>query len=259
MSRLQPEDRRTEGEARRVAVPLAMLQDASGTRQRELLLGAGFRVLEEASGRARGFAEADGYSGWIAAEALGPPRAPTHRLTAIRSYAKRTPELKRTEPLVWLSRGCLLTVEETVGDWAAIDLPEGRVHLPAAHLGPAATPDTDPIAVAELYLGTPYLWGGNSALGIDCSGLVQAALAACHRPCPGDSDQQETAFSRIERAQLRRGDLVFWKGHVGLMLDPETLLHANAHHMAVAAEPLSQAIARIHRSGGGAVTSFRRP
>jgi cell wall-associated NlpC family hydrolase len=113
--------------------------------------------------------------------------------------------------------------------------------------------------VAEGYLGAPYQWGGRESLGLDCSGLVQQALAACGRAIPRDTDLQLAFFAAIEEADRRRGDLVFWRGHVAVLLDADTILHANAHHMAVAIEPLAQAVARVEAAGGGPVTGWRRP
>ena len=116
----------------------------------------------------------------------------------------------------------------------------------------------DFIAVAESFLGVPYLWGGKSSLGIDCSGLVQIALQTAGVACPRDTYMQESALGQPKAlAELRRGDLVFWKGHVGIASDATTLLHANAHHMMVVKEPVSEAVTRIERSGS-AVTSVKR-
>jgi cell wall-associated NlpC family hydrolase len=130
--------------------------------------------------------------------------------------------------------------------------------VPKKHLRPLDRPFTDPAAVAQLLFGVPYLWGGNSVLGIDCSGLVQAALLACSVPCGGDSDLQEAVGSEAT-GEPRRGDLVFWPGHVAMMVDGETLIHANAHHMAVAYEGLAAATLRIEAQSGGGVTARRRP
>ncbi|MGB1209466.1 MAG: C40 family peptidase, partial [Paracoccaceae bacterium] len=134
-------------------------------------------------------------------------------------------------------------------------------HIPTQHLAPLPHAFPDPAAVAELFLGTPYLWGGNSRWGIDCSGLVQAAFLACGIPCPGDSDQQQAALGPRLPPQTpkQRGDLLFWRGHVAWVVDAQTLLHANAHHMAVAHEPIETAILRIAAQGDGPMTAHIRP
>jgi cell wall-associated NlpC family hydrolase len=127
------------------------------------------------------------------------------------------------------------------------------------HLEPLAAVAPDFVAVAERFLCAPYLWGGKSVAGIDCSGLVQVACTMAGIAAPRDTDMQErelgTRLAGIEA--LARGDLVFWKGHVGIMLDGARLLHANAHHMMTAVEPLAEAVARI-ASRGSSVTSIRR-
>jgi cell wall-associated NlpC family hydrolase len=242
-------ERFVEGRAARLAVPLADLcAAAEGARDRQLLLGAAVTVLEERDGWAFVQAAADGYVGWLPAAALGEGPAPTHRVAAAATHLYPAPDLKRRER-ARLSLGAALAV--TGAEGAFLETPQGWV--PAVHLRPLEAPEADPVAVAERLLGTPYLWGGNSRDGIDCSGLVQAALFACGRPCPGDSDLQEAGLGTTlpPGAELVRGDLVFWKGHVGWMADAATLLHANAHHMAVAAEPLAGAAARIAAAGGG--------
>jgi len=130
--------------------------------------------------------------------------------------------------------------------------------LPAAHLAPLDHVESDFVAVAERFLGTPYLWGGKTNYGLDCSGLVQVALNACGLPCPRDSDMQERALGlSVELKDTRRGDLVFWKGHVAIVRDEMTFVHANAFSMAVTIEPIAEAVARI-KSSGSDVSSVRR-
>lgn len=245
------------------AVRTPLLDQPGGKRERELLLGQGFLALEEAEGHVFGCALRDGYVGYVAASDLreGPDRI-THRVAAPRSYAKPTASLKAYEPVTDLSFGSLLRVTGAVGNWSEVALP-GRapLYLPSRHLAPVASVESDPVEVAARFLGTPYLWGGNSGFGIDCSGLVQAALHACGRECPGDSDQQQARLGPALPAGTppQRGDLLFWKGHVAFVADPDTLLHANAWAMAVAYEPLAEALARIEGQGDGPVTAHLRP
>jgi cell wall-associated NlpC family hydrolase len=129
---------------------------------------------------------------------------------------------------------------------------QSGAYVPAAHLAPLDWHETDFVAVAERFLGTPYLWGGKTALGLDCSGLVQVALTACGVSCPRDSDMQEAVLGTAVAADLstlKRGDLIFWKGHVAIVRDRNSLIHANAYHMAVAIEPIADAVARIRDAG----------
>jgi hypothetical protein len=166
------------------------------------------------------------------------------------------PDIKR-EPLAALSFGARFRI---VSETDRFMETAAGTFLPKSHLRPLERPFRDPVTVAQLFFGTPYLWGGNSGTGIDCSGLVQAALLAAGHACPGDSDLQEMAVGEplAPGVPPERGDLYFWKGHVAMAVDGETLIHANAHHMAVAYEPIAAAIARIAAQGGGAVTLRRR-
>ena len=257
----------TPGDPCAIAAPRATIFASAegGARDRELVLGEGFTVLDWRGPMAFGFAARDGYVGWVEAAALWPDApAPTHRVRARHSYAKETPELTTRDEALWLSHGARVTVTGQHGTWSRIvtHSEDGTraLWLPTAHLTPVDRPDTDPVAVAALFLGTPYLWGGNSSFGIDCSGLVQAALLACGLPCPGDSDQQAEDLGRALPANTppQRGDLLFWKGHVAMAADAAMLIHANAYHMAVAYEPIADAVARIAAQGDGLVTAHRR-
>lgn len=244
-----------EGAARRVSVPVADLDGApGGLRDRQLLWGEGVTVYEERGGFAFVEAARDGYVGYVASVALAPPRAPTHRVAVPATHLYRDPDMKSPD-LRHLSFGALVTVEaEGRRFW---ETPEG--HVPKGHLRPLDRPFADPASVAQLHFGVPYLWGGNSVLGIDCSGLVQAALIACGLACPGDSDLQAGLGEEVPEGEgLRRGDLLFWPGHVAMMVDEGTLIHANAHRMAVAYEGLAAATLRIRAQGAGEVAARRR-
>jgi hypothetical protein len=216
-----------------------------------------YDITEE--GWAWGQLAGDGYVGFMPASALcAPGPLPTHKVTALRTLVFPSPSIK-LPPMEALSFGCRLVIARIEEPFA---ITESGGHVPILHLAPAQTMETDFVAVAERFLGTPYLWGGKSSLGIDCSGLLQLALAACGIPCPRDSDMQEQALGTplalshgLE--QLRRGDLLFWKGHVAIVRDEATLVHANAHHMAVAFEAIAPAIARIGATGSE-VSSVRR-
>ncbi len=208
-------------------------------------------------GWAWGQLAADGYVGWLPENALAPPgAAPTHKVTALRTLVFPGPSIK-LPPLEALPLGARLVIAG-IEDRMAVT-PSGA-YVPVAHLAPLDRNEADFVAVAERFLGTPYLWGGKTALGLDCSGLVQVALTACGISCPRDSDMQEAALGAAESADLsalRRGDLIFWKGHVAIVRDQNSLLHANAYHMAVAIEPIAEAIARI-RGAGSEISGLRR-
>jgi len=201
----------------------------------------------------------DQYVGWLPANALAAPGpAPTHRVAALRTLAFPGPDIK-LPPLTGLPLGARVAITRMEEPFAVT--PTG-FFLPARHLAPMEAAERDFVGVAERFVGAPYLWGGKTALGIDCSGLVQVALQACGISCPRDSDMQERALGTPisadrDLSNLRRGDLVFWKGHVAIVRNPNTLLHANAHHMSVTAEPLAAAIERIRR-GGSEVTTIKR-
>ena len=226
----------------------------------EALKGERVTVYDmNAEGWAWGQFAADGYVGWLPSNALVPPGAPpTHKVTALRTLAFPGPSIK-LPPVEALPLGARLAVARFADRMAVT---HAGAYVPAVHLAPIETYEVDFVAVAERFLGVPYLWGGKTALGLDCSGLVQVALTACGISCPRDSDMQEAALgtpvvAAADRANLQRGDLLFWKGHVAIARDGSSLLHANAFHMAVAIEPIAEAVARI-RETGSEVTSVRR-
>lgn len=196
----------------------------------------------------------DGYVGWLPASALLAPRsAPTHKVTALRTLAFPGPSIK-VPPVAMPPLGAKLAVAREQDRFAVSPLG----FLPILHLGPLDRYETDFVAVAERFLGTPYLWGGKTNCGLDCSGLVQVALHACGIRCPRDSDMQEKALGTpVDIEDVRRGDLVFWNGHVAIVRDEATFVHANAFHMAVAIERIADAIARIAVAGSN-ITGVKR-
>lgn len=207
--------------------------------------------------------EQDGYHGFLPRDALGPvgPEA-THKVSVLRTYLYPAADMKSPVRQI-LSMGARVTANElavagkgTMRPFAAI---EGG-YVIADHIMPVAAAHSDWVAVAETFTGAPYLWGGKSSIGLDCSALLQLAFDAVGKPCPRDTGDQEAAFDMVSDDSARvRGDLIFWRGHVGIMVDGENMLHANAHHMAVATEFLAGAVDRIAANGGGGITSVRRP
>jgi len=240
------------------AVPAAAIRrapDAASEQMDQLLFGELFDVIEEEGAFLWGQARRDGYTGFVEAAALAQPSGtPTHRIAALRTYAFAEPSIK-TRASGPYSLNALVAVEALENRLAKV---AGAGWMAADHLTPIGRFETDPAAVAERYLGAPYLWGGRESLGLDCSGLVQQALLACGLACPRDADMQQALGRAIAREDFGRGDLAFWKGHVAIGLDGERIIHANAHHMAVAVEPLDAAIERIKAAGSGEPTAFRR-
>ena len=238
------------------AIRMAPAPDAE--QEDQLLFGEVFDVLLEDGGYAFGQARRDGYVGWVESAALhSPVEAATHRVHALRAYAFGRPDIK-SRPIGLYSMNALITVEAREGRFVKAIGSGWFVESQIAPVGCALAADA--ASVAEQFLGAPYQWGGRESLGLDCSGLIQQALHACGRTCPRDTDLQRDGLgAAIPGHALRRGDLVFWKGHVAMMLDGERMIHANAHHMAVTVEPLAGAIDRIRAAGGGEPTAYRRP
>jgi cell wall-associated NlpC family hydrolase len=251
-----------EGWRRRVIDGVAPLRRApahDAPLETEALYGETVVVFEENEGWAWAQLDRDSYVGYLPSAALGPEKPPTHRLRALRSFVYPKPSIK-TPPLMALSFGALATAEAAEGEFSLLD--EGGF-VYAAHLAPLDEQEADFVAVAERFLEAPYLWGGRTSQGLDCSALVQTALTASGRLAPRDSDMQEASLGRpivVDAALsgLARGDLVFWKGHVGVMRDPETLLHASGWHMRVVSEPLAGARERILAKNGGPIASIKR-
>ena len=209
-------------------------------------------------GFAWGQLNGDGYVGWLPDRALAKPGAmPTHKITALRTFAFPGPSIKLS-PIDTLVMGTPIAVAREEGAFAVT---RQNWYLPRQHVGGIDAMADDFVAVAEGFVGTPYLWGGKSSLGIDCSGLVQVSLNAAGTGCPRDSDMQRDCLGRLlglaESRELQRGDLIFWKGHVAIARDAETLVHANAHHMATVIEDTRDAIARI-KAAGSEISAIKR-
>ncbi|MEX0369295.1 MAG: C40 family peptidase [Tateyamaria sp.] len=236
-----------------VCVPVVdVLARPNGARDRQLIAGARVTVLGQTDGYAYIRADLDGYIGFVERACIGPVSEPTHIVTTPAAHAYRDPNIKSPETAL-LSFGARLTALAETPDF--IETTFG--HIPKAQLSPVPY-RSDAIETARLFVGTPYLWGGNSRSGIDCSGLVQIALTTAGLDCPGDSDQQEAAFRNASGA-YRPGDLLFWKGHVALVTTSTHMIHANAFHMCVVEEPIAEATTRITAKGGGEITSHKRP
>lgn len=245
-------DRFVEGKPHRVIEPLTdILSDQMGdARTSQALYGETFVVYQTEGYWAWGQLMTDGYVGWVSALSLvaSNETMPTHLVSA--PLTRATNESIKVLGNGPIPMGAQLRVSETsiiVGGSSATFAQSDAGTIPAAHIRALDDQACDWVAVAELFTHTPYVWGGRSALGIDCSALVQLALQQAGIACPRDSDMQENNLGTMVHREngLLRGDLVFWPGHVGIMLDDATLFHANAFAMSTVPEPLSDVEKRV--------------
>jgi cell wall-associated NlpC family hydrolase len=258
---LVPAKHYVKGEKRQVTAPSLPVRReprADANLDTEALFGETITLYDEREGWAWVQLDRDGYVGFVPSDGLSARLAvPTHRISALRTYVYPEPDGK-TPPLFLLSLNALVTV---AGEGAKFHALAGGGHVVAGHLTPIGTFAKDFVAVAESFLGTPYLWGGRTSIGLDCSGLVQLAVEAAGYAAPRDADMQAGELGRSldlrKGVELRRGDLVFWDGHVGIMTSGKDFLHANAFHMAVETEPFARARRRI-KSVGYEVAGVRR-
>ncbi len=249
--------RYADGMAMTVSVPVADLvaDPAARGMESQLLLGDGFTVYDLADGWAWGQVGFDGYVGYVAEASLRPARD-GRRVTigAPFQHVYPVPDIK-SRPGSTLPYLATPAAVEWLQDFVAL---AGGGYVLRAHL---ARTEPDFVTVAETFLGVPYLWGGTSVFGLDCSGLVQLALRAAGRVIGRDSDMQAAAGEAVpDGAALQRGDLICWRGHIGIMQDAMRLIHATGHAMRVISEPLDKVVERIAgQAQGGPVTARRRP
>jgi cell wall-associated NlpC family hydrolase len=240
--------------------PAAAIRKTPGSeaeQQDQIIFGEAFDVLALDGAFAFGQARRDGYVGYVYRAALLPGVVePTHWVSALRTYAFSKPDLK-SAPVGLYTLNSLVRVKAEEGHYVRA---QGTGWLIRDHLTPIGVVADDGVAIAEAFRHAPYQWGGRESAGLDCSGLVQQALYAEGKAGPRDTDMQaELVGAPVSADALQRGDLVFWRGHVAVMLDGGAILHANAHNMATEIEPLAQAIARISAAGGGEPVAYRRP
>ena len=258
-------ERYVSAERARITVgkaPLRPKPKADTSIDTELLYGETVDLFERDRGWAWVQSRVDSYVGYVEESALGPgPGEITHTVSALRTYIYPEPDLK-SPPLSLISMNAKLSATENISDGFIALHDEGWVFK--RHVAPLGSFDADHCAVAMRFLGTPYLWGGRSSLGLDCSALVQMSLIRCGINVPRDSDMQENMIGREaicepDFSDVRRGDIIYWKGHCGIWIDQATFIHANATDMAVAVQPLKHILSYISETTGDNDPRVRRP
>ena len=258
-------DRYVDGEAARIVVGSAALRprpDPATPIDTELLYGEVVDVFERSEGWSWVQARTDGYVGYLRDESLGLDiRDITHLVASLRTYIYPEPNLK-SPPLQLLSMNTPLSLTETAEGGFGLLSEGGWVFR--RHLVPMGSYEADHCAVALRFIGTPYLWGGRTSLGLDCSALVQMSLMRCGIDVPRDSDMQERSIGREaicehDLSDLRRGDVVYWNGHCGIWIEPAAFIHANATDMAVAVQPLRRILEHLAEATGDDNPRIRRP
>lgn len=251
-----------EGTDMQVKMPVASLlkrPDRQAPMETQALFGETFRVYEQKGGWAWGQAALDDYVGYIEMDALvARPYKPSHIVAALRTFVYPDPDMK-SRPRLSLSMNAKVRVVGARGSYSEI---ERGGYIFTAHLVPVGAYVRDYVGVAEEFVGVPYLWGGRDSLGVDCSGLVQMALERAGISALRDTDMLEAALGEklkepVDLSKLKRGDLIFWKGHIAIMVDGERMIHCNATHMRTVIEPLEIAAARIAKTDGP-ITSIKR-
>ncbi len=250
------------GQRRQVTCGRAALRrepDAAAVLDTELLFGEPVQLYDERDGWAWVQSEDDGYVGYTEIKTLSAePLQPTHRVAVLATHLYPVPDLK-SAATDWLPMTAWVCVCESEDSFCRL-ASGGWVF--ASHLAAIESYDSDHSEIAGKFLDVPYLWGGKTSAGIDCSGLLQVSLASCGKAIPRDSDMQTGIGQAVgyegDEGVLQRGDLVFWHGHAGIWIDPQTFIHANATDMLVATEPLNVVTARIEAASGGTILCVRR-